>query len=98
MNRKLACVRPDTIEMKQRWLSFPQRGKKSAARAQRNRSVGGNVCHFKTDFILMRDEHYRIAIWSNFEDEVSFVVGSGQRARPRRQRSNDRFANLSLMS
>ena len=77
MNRKPGpgSVR-GTIDMKQSWLSFPQRGKKSTTRAQRNHSVGGNVRHFKADFILVSNEHYRVAVWSNLEDEVSFLVGS----------------------
>ena len=73
------------IEMKQRGLTFPKRWEESTARAQRDRSVSSNVCYFKADFVLMRDEHQGIAIWSNFEDEVSFVVGACERARPGRK-------------
>src|SRR5215217_333233 len=84
--------------MKKRRLAFPKRWVESAARAERHRSVNGNVCDFKTDFVLVRDEHYRITIWSKLEDEISFIVGPCEALGPVRQCTFDRFANAALVS
>src|SRR5215204_6415634 len=84
--------------MKQCGLSLPKRRKKSATRAQRNRTVSGNGCDFEADFVLMRDEHYRIAIWSKLENEVSFVVSACERWRPPGKCGFDCFTNLALVA
>ena len=69
--------RTSTIEMEQCWLTFPQRQEQSTARAQRNCAVISDARDLEADFVLVRDEHQRIAIRSNFENEVAFVVSAG---------------------
>src|SRR5687768_11581304 len=73
-NKNSAHWRFGSVEVKEGRLSFPQRGEQSTASTQRNDAISSDACHFKADFILMRDEHNRITVWSNRENEVSFVV------------------------
>src|ERR1043165_3743674 len=82
--------------MEECWLTFPQRREKPAACAERNGAVISDVCYFKADFILVRDEHRRIAVWSKFEDEVAFVVSACAWTCPSGKRSDDSVPNGTL--
>jgi hypothetical protein len=70
------------LEVQDGRLTFPERQEQPAAIAQRYDPVVSYVGDLKPNFVLVSNKHYRIALWSNFEHQVPFIVSRHLLPRP----------------